>query len=70
MTLETERPGSLVTTRALGYDLHTGRSGAAIVLLMFSMRCDVFSRCASTDLTANGDLDSQIGVKSFGPNPL
>jgi len=43
---------------------HTVRSGAAFVPLMFSSGCSANMVCASTDLTANRDLDSQIGCKS------
>jgi len=70
MTLKTERPGSLVTTHAIGDDVHTGRSVAAFVLLMFSIGCRANSACALTDLTANRELDSQIGCNSPWPNML
>ena len=54
-----------ITTVQIGNNFaHTGRSGAAIFLLMFSIGCGTNLACASTDLTANRDLDSQIGCKS------
>lgn len=43
---------------------HTVRSGAANVPSMFSISCCANLACAPTDLTANRELDSQIGDKS------